>query len=240
VAVRRRTVGKSKEKKKPKQLTAWSFSRWHTYQRCPRKAKFAYIDKIPDPGGPAMRRGSEIHDVAEAYVKGTIEKTIPDSLELFEREFVKLRATPDVEVEKEWAFTNAWEPTGWFDPPAWCRMKIDVIELTTYRGKKVARIIDHKTGREREHHAKQFELYALGGFLMFDVETIITENWYLDQGEIVDRRFQAKEVHLLIELWNERTSEMLSDRFFPARGSITHDCRWCAYAKSKGGPCSRG
>jgi len=59
-------------RKAPSNITAWSFSRWNTYEQCPRKAKYQIIDRMPIEQNDAMRRGSIIHILAEMYVKNNL------------------------------------------------------------------------------------------------------------------------------------------------------------------------
>ena len=60
--------------KKPTTITSWSFSRYSVYILCALKAKFAFVDKIKEPGNDAMARGDAIHKQAEAYLKGTLAR----------------------------------------------------------------------------------------------------------------------------------------------------------------------
>lgn len=212
-------------------ITAWSFSRWSTHEGCPKQAYYKYVEKLPDPSGPAAQRGTDIHGEAENYVNGTIKK-LPESLNQFPKEFRDLRKGLDVRTEEQWAFTSSWRVTSWFAKDAWCRVKTDaaVVEEGS------ARIIDHKTGRIRDGYEKQLELYALSGFLKFpEVTEISGEIWYLDQGEIRDMIFTADEVPDLKRKWEGRTRAMLTATTFKERPG--HACRWCSFSKKKGGPC---
>ncbi len=44
-----------------------SFSRIDTYQNCPRKFRYAYIDRLPGRPGPHLSFGSSIHGALEAF-----------------------------------------------------------------------------------------------------------------------------------------------------------------------------
>ncbi len=44
-----------------------SFSRMDAYRNCPRKFRYAYIDRIPGVGSPALSLGSSIHDALEHF-----------------------------------------------------------------------------------------------------------------------------------------------------------------------------
>jgi hypothetical protein len=215
-----------------KKITAWSFSRWSTWSDCPRKAKYAFIDKLPQPEGKALVRGKTIHTGAEHYVNGT-RTTLIKELKAFRSEFKEVRDNPLATAEGEWSFRVDWTPTGWFSRDAWCRIKVDIDAPVT---DVTRRIIDVKTGKEYDSHAKQMELYALGAFKKYpDVKKVTTELWYTDGEEIVDQEYVRAEEDALQGLWERRTSRMLSDtRFTPNTGN---HCRWCPFSKGKGGPC---
>jgi len=216
---------------KPTQITSWSYSRYSLYEECPAKAKYKFIDKLPEPGNAAMERGNTIHKLAELYTKGEIKK-LPPELKLFKEEFAELKKSKPI-VEETWAFTSKWQKTTYNDWTGCAvRIKVDVAcpdDETLY-------VIDHKTGKPRDGYDAQLSLYALGGMLMFPKAKIIsTQLWYLDAGETVAKEYQADQLTSLMLDWDKRTRPMLSDtRFAPKPGN---GCRWCPYSKSKGGPC---
>ena len=224
-------------------ITAWSYSRWSTYQQCPFKAKLKFIDKKKEPGSKAMDRGSDIHSLAEGYVKGTV-KALPKELALFKSEFQKLRKLK-AEAELSITFRADWTPTTWDDwDGAWVRIKIDA--LTPPNKFKSITIIDHKTGKPRDGYMEQLELYALAGFLTYpQAEEARANLWYLDHGTIVgadadhnphgEGVYERKELPKLIKIWERRVTPMLNDtRFAPRPGPY---CVWCHFSKNKAGPC---
>jgi hypothetical protein len=215
----------------PQKITQWSYSRYACYRTCPAQAKYKHIDKLPDPGSPAMERGIAIHKLAEDYATGRL-KALPDELAKFKAEFADLKKR-DPLCEQEWAFTDKWEPTGWLDKDAWVRIKTDA----AYTLKGEGHVIDHKTGRVRlGEYAEQMELYALAGLLMFkDIRQVHTRLWFLDHGEQDTAMFVRKDIDALKRKWAARTKFMLADTRFAAKPG--NQCRWCPYSASKGGPC---
>jgi hypothetical protein len=214
-----------------KQITSWSYSRYSTYTACPAKAKYKFLDKLPEPPSAAMERGNTIHKLAEGYTKGLI-KTLPPELRLFENEFEELKKS-NPSVEESWAFTKDWLKTIWND---WAncalRIKIDahcVDGDTLY-------IIDHKTGKKREGYDEQLSLYAAPAPLLYPhIKKIFTQLWFLDSGETVTNEYDAKDAPKLRKDWDKKVVKMLNDtRFAPKPGN---ECRWCTFSKSKGGPC---
>ena len=223
-------------------ITAWSFSRWRDYEQCPFKASCKYIHKFKEPESPPMKRGTDIHKKAELYIKGLL-KDIPIELGFFEREFKKLRRV-EAEAEQSLAFDVDWQPTGWFDTNAWCRVKTDASALLF--GKRY--IVDYKTGKQYEEHADQLELYALAGFITYpEAEEVEAQDWYLDQppdcpDRITGESFLRKQVKELKDAWARRTRAMLTDTAFSPRPN--YGCRKCwlrrgngDFPGGKGGPC---
>ena len=94
-------------------LSAWSYSRWTKYGLCPAALAHNVFDKRKEPQNAAMARGESIHKEAELFVKGVIKK-LPKSLILQER-VLKENRDRGATAEEEWAFTNKWEPTEWWE-----------------------------------------------------------------------------------------------------------------------------
>ena len=148
-----------------KMIVAWSFSRLDTYLGCPQKAKFKFLDKLPEPPAPALERGSAIHKLCEGYLIGTI-KRLPKELKLFAEEFKALRKiAKHLQVEAELAFDKDWKPVGWFAYDCWCRIKVDLMYDDPYETDTRA-VTDWKTGKRPdradwlEPKLRQVTLYA--------------------------------------------------------------------------------
>lgn len=216
---------------KPTQITSWSYSRYATYEECPAKAKYKFIDKLPEPPAPAMERGNVIHKLAEEYTKGNIKK-LPKELKLFEENFKELKASKPL-VEETWAFTKEWKQTLWND---WKNCVVRIKVDAACKDGDTLYIIDHKTGKMRDGYSTQLSLYALGGALVFpEVKHINTQLWFLDSGDQLEEAYSAAAAPKLLKDWEKRTKPMLNDTRFAPKPS--HSCRWCPYSKSKGGPC---
>lgn len=221
-------------------ITAWSYSRLRDYKKCPQLAKFKYVEKIPEPGSPAMDRGNLLHGVLEKFVRGEL-KVLPAELKRHEtvlKEYRKRYKGGKIHVEQQWAFTDKWKETGWFDKDAWCRVKMDLCED---KG-EIVEGIDHKTGKFRpgEYDDQLFQ-YCVAMLLRFpnaqearatlvfhdvDVKTPPTL--------LLKRQFLEK---ALLRLERE-VEPMLNDtRFSPLPGP---HCRWCYQSKTKGGKCKVG
>ncbi|WP_157041923.1 RecB family exonuclease [Nitriliruptor alkaliphilus] len=75
-----------------------SFSRIETYANCPRKFRYAYVDKLPGRPGPHLSFGSSIHNALEAF---------------YDR---KLPACPSEEELLQFLY-DGWEHSGFADLP---------------------------------------------------------------------------------------------------------------------------
>lgn len=235
------------------QITSWSFSRYNTYQLCPLKAKLQFIDKIKEPPNPAMQRGADIHDMAEAFIKGTLTG-LPKELKKFAKLFRRLRrqykkAINGMVVEDTWAFTKDWDETTWNDwVGCWVRIKLDCAE---HEDGVTMVINDWKTGKFRleknEEYVEQLELYALTALLLHDhIEVVKPRLVYLDYGIIYPEPgsgdeliFTRDDIPRLKELWAKRVRPMLNDKAFAPRPNNL--CHWCFFRKSNqadgGGQC---
>lgn len=216
----------------PQQLKSWSYSRYSTYKECPAKAKYKYLDKLPEPPAPAMERGNAIHKLAEQYAKGELKK-LPQELIRFKDEFAELKASKPF-VENDWVFKQDWSQTVWNDwTGAWCRVKIDAACLD---GSDLY-IIDHKTGKLRTGYDEQLSLYAATATLVHPhVRNISTQMWFLDSGDVVEKSYSASEGKALLKGWEKKVKPMLNDTAFKPTPSADA-CRFCSFSKKKGGPC---
>jgi RecB family exonuclease len=232
---------------KAKHFTSWSFSRYSDWRKCPARAKYKHLDKLPEPESAAMNRGSEIHTLAEHFVQGK-KARLPGELKPLETEFKRLKAIykkkvfPMV-VEDQWAFTIAWEETRWNDwDKCWVRIKLD---LAHHEDASTVVVTDWKTGKFRDDQApeylEQLELYALSALLKFPhADSILPRLGYIDQGFLYPDEdspliYTRAQEPKLKKAWDKRVKPMMADRKFAPKPS--NACRWCAFSSAKGGPC---
>ena len=220
-------------------ITAWSYSRYADYKQCPLRFKLKYIDKLPEPGSPAMQRGSDIHKEGENYLiappaKGKKVTPVPASYLHFKEEMEQLRGL-DPLVEQQWGFTREWSPTGWFGKDTWLRIVCDVVVLYDDH---TCDLIDFKTGRKYDTNEEQVELFSSGVFMKFpQIEMVTTRLWYVDQprdNEVI-REYTRDDFERIRKEWEQKIVPMFKDkRFAPTPND---KCKWCSFAKAKGGPC---
>ena len=218
-------------------VTSWSYSRYADYKQCPAKFKYKHIDKLPDPGSPAMERGNKIHKMAEDYVRAKLDD-VPPELQNVAGELAFLR-DQFATAEEQWGFRNSWEwigREGWFGADVWARAKTDVRLLydddTLLLG-------DWKTGKMYFSNEEQIELFALFGYRRFPFVTEVdTRLWYTDspaEENEVQRVYKATDLELIQKDWTKKVRPMFADkRFAPTPND---KCGWCPFSKGKGGPC---
>lgn len=209
----------------PIRISAWSFSRWSTYEQCPLKAKLQFIDRLKTASSPALEKGLLFHSNCEFYLKGII-KTVPPLLKTFKKELTALRKAK-AQSEVEWTLTKDWRVTTWFSKDAWLRLKIDALERVS---PTTLRVIDWKTGKIREEHTEQLGLYALAAFMVEPhVNEVIAELWYFDNGHVTSLTFMREELDQLREDWLDATQAMLNDEEFAP--TPNRYCAWCDFSQ---------
>lgn len=224
-------------------IPAWSFSRLDDFESCPLKAKYKYIDKIPEPPlvvpegkeEHPLVRGRRIHDQADMFVTKNIELT--DDLQTFRESFHELRTAyrerpEDVYVEQQWAFTQDWQKTGWFSLDTWGRVILDCGLITD----DTMRVIDYKTGKKYPpKHSQQGQLYGLVASLRHpEVERFKTEFWYVDSGEVLEREYSRIQLQIFKDDFHQRALTMTTcTDFYPKPSAFA--CRFCPYSTSEQG-----
>lgn len=233
----------------PKKITAGSFSRWDVYAQCPLRAKYKFIDKIPEPPSDAMERGAKFHSTIEYYLKGATSR-LPaeynakalDNIYKTIRDKRKKQPTA-VHIEGEWAYRSDWTPTGWFDSDCWLRIKVDCAVVDREGDTVTARIYDWKTGkfwqRDQGKYQLQLELYALGALLNHQDASSVTvtpELVYVDVGMRHSvGAFTKADLPRLKKEWGQRFKPMFADAKFAPKPN--EKCRWCQFSVAKNGPC---
>lgn len=217
-------------------LTAWSHSRRHDYDECPAKAKFKYLDKVPEPSSPALERGSSIHKECEAFGTGRIKK-LPPALARFAEEFTELaKIRKHLHTETQLAVDARWRPCDWFARETWLRVVLD-LWYDDPRDPTRRVVIDYKTGKVRPQNVDQLDLYAPAVFAHAPplVEVVDAQLWYLDEGHVDARTYTRADAERLKPRHEQSVKRMLTDTTFkPNPGQA---CRFCTYQHGKGGPC---
>jgi hypothetical protein len=239
----------------PKVFTAWSYSRYRDFKKCPLFAKLKHLDKVPEPDSPAMARGTAIHKLAEDYLLGKLKK-VPGDLRPLAGHFQAARKWPGLLCEEQWCFDKNWSPVYVPSKPfnlfnasewaafrsVWLRVKMDLhVRVQATEGSALI-VVDHKTGKFREYeqasYAEQQEIYGMGGLLKYpDVDVVAPRMWYIDEGiqHGEDVLYPRADLPRLRKLWEQRVRPMFTEtRFRPRQND---KCKWCPYGKEASGHC---
>jgi hypothetical protein len=230
---------------KPKELgdvRAWSYSALKVFEECPYRTYISRVKGIKEPSGPAADRGTQIHQLAEDYVNGTIGE-LPKELKKFKDEFEELRELfidAKAELEGEWGFDIDWAPVGWMQKETWVRIKLDAL---VQEDETSARVIDYKTGKKWGNeiaHGQQGLLYAIGTFFRYtNLEFVQTEFWYLDKGETTKKSYTREQAMVFAPGFHARAIKMTTEKQFnptPSKDS----CRWCSFRQGDEPECQWG
>jgi hypothetical protein len=187
-----------------------------------------------------MERGAAIANASERYLK-KLDKQLVQELQTFKDEYKWLRDQKTLFVEEQWGLNDKWEPVAWNDwTNCWSRVKIDIGWQTDDGG---VHIRDGKTGKFRpEKNAEylmQLDLYSAAAVSYFPNATYVeVALWYTDQDTQFPEQpleISADEARGKQKEWDKRVKKMLAEkRFDPTPSSA---CQWCAFSKSRGGPC---
>lgn len=217
----------------PGPVPAWSYSVLSDFEKCQYKTYLAKVQKIKAESNEAANRGTGIHELAEAWIKGELEE-LPKDLAKFTDDFDSLRAgyvEGDVLVEDPWGFDIDWNSCDWWAPEIWCRVKLDayVIENSTS-----AMVIDFKTGRKDGNeiaHSTQAQLYTIAAFMRKpELEYVACEFWYLDKGQKLKKSYTREHAMMFLPRWIERATKLTTCTEFIPNPSM-YSCKWCPYSK---------
>lgn len=207
---------------------SWSLSSLGTWEQCPLKYKFKYLDKIPDKPSDAASRGTNNHALIEAFLKGEVE-LLPSALSFYQQFLTGLKLYP-IFPEHKIAVNAEWQLVNWND--GWLRC---VLDLKLKDGTGVV-IYDWKTGKIYDDHNQQKELYAIAASVEDPEATRVRAvHVYLDLNKHTERTYERSELVFSRRKWEARVAKMQADSTFIP--NPTWKCRFCAFSRFKGGPC---
>jgi hypothetical protein len=216
--------------------TAWSYSRYETWARCPLQFKFKFVDKLKEAGSPAMDRGSVIHLSAAHFCTGQADAIDPAFMQ--HKQILKLaeeiRAHPseDKDIEQQWGYTATFAPTGWFGGDTWFRSILDagvVYEDMHYEA------VDWKTGKRYGSNDDQVETQALAVMKRNPMVVHVTTRLaYVDSGDQVFAEFPATHMEKIAAKWQKKVTPMFADEIYAPRPN--DKCRFCTWRRSGDSP----
>ena len=142
-------------------IFSWSHTSIQTFKTCPAQYAAKYFYKtVKFKENEAAAWGNEVHKGAELLLKGEEYKNdkVTELVMPYVTFFNKVQAESGCErqVELEICISDKWKPTGWFDPDAWGRGKLDLVHI----GGRAAHIYDWKTGKFK-HDEAQLKIFCV-------------------------------------------------------------------------------
>lgn len=216
-----------------KRPSHFSWSSLEKFEQCPRAWKHKYLDRLPDPKGPALERGIRVHEALEVALK--TKDAAPTFGGGWLASIVELYRSFGAEAEQSYYVDRDWneispDPIKFMPDGTYTMAKLDV--LSTRDGF----FADWKTGKVyADKHEQQAELYAtvlakVTGRKRWDVDLV-----YVDQGIHEPLAFEIDDVDDAIARWDARARPLFEATEFPKKPSKL--CDWCAFRRDKGGPC---
>jgi CRISPR/Cas system-associated exonuclease Cas4 (RecB family) len=212
----------------------WSYSRLGDYEKCARLYKYRHIDRLPEPKGEALSRGIAIHEEVEQYLFG--KAPLPSKFDAFKAYIEEVKNKPGLIVEELWGLTREWVACAPKSPLVWWRGKLDAYWRD---GVTSASVVDWKTGRVYDSNTDQMKMYAAAVMSREpEVEEVAVSLVYFDQKEEHTEVYYRDRLDYVRGQFTSRAGRMEEDKTFDPKPGPA--CRWCAFRKSKGGPCSEG
>jgi len=215
-------------------MRPWSYSRLSCYESCPLQYQYRYVEALPSPrpSSAAASRGSDIHELCEAYLKDEL-KMYPPEIQKVSSHAMMLKTKKAI-PEQRLAVNDKWEPAEWDDKDVYMRGIIDVI----YTEDGVVHVQDWKTGQIYDSHKDQLSSYvAIAAAHHPEAKEYRVRAIYIDQGvvsvPVTTTSDRVKPIRLLLD---GRIQAAEADTIFPTRSGSA--CKWCDYSRKFNGPCS--
>jgi hypothetical protein len=187
----------------------WSYSSATTFEKCPKQYYHLYVAKDikQDPNQKHFLYGNAVHKAAEEYVRDGVP--LPEKFKEFQSIIDKLLEIPgEKHCELRLGLTKTLEPCGFFDDNVWWRGAVDLMILD--KDKKLATIIDYKTGKSSEYaDTKQLGLLSLAIFKHFpEVEKIKAGLIFLVCKDIIKQEYNNTNISDIFAEWSRLIQRM--------------------------------
>lgn len=204
-----------------------SYSAIKLYENCPlRYYRQRVIKDVVDEGGEASIYGARVHELLEKRLAENAE--LPQEVARYEPLCQSVESLysqgGELHVEKELVLTEELKATGWWEPDAWLRSKLDILVLLGDN----AIVMDWKTGKRRAD-SFQMEMFAAQVFKHYpEVKEVKTSLVWLKSMALDTDTYQREDAN---DLWNgimsriRRIYESLEHDNWPAKPSGL--CRFC-------------
>jgi hypothetical protein len=181
-----------------KKQPAWSFSSLTAFETCPKRYYHLRVAKdIVDTPHESTVWGQDVHKHLEN--RAVHATPLPPAISKYETLVKPILDSPGEKlVEKQFAITRDFRPTGWSSPDTWYRGVVDigVISATGYK----ALLLDWKTGK-RKNNPDQLKLFAGLAFAHYPEVKIVTTGFVWLKENKIDKTSYPREAVPMI--WGE-------------------------------------
>lgn len=209
-----------------------------TYEKCPRRFKYQYVDKLPqlpeDTATSPLVRGRRVHSEIELYIKGEGQLTHEIKPFVEQLDYAReLFVDGVVNVEESWLHGEDWQPCEKKDVWLWAVLDLCIRD----EAEKTIVVVDHKTGKAAKkivEYVQQGQLYAALAALRYKwVQTIYVEFWCIDDKEIRLFEYTREEALRFLTYFQNRVNRLYAEKYYPPRPNIMH-CSYCPFGKKHG------
>jgi len=207
----------------------WSPSSLAAFETCAWRFYLTRTKQASEQANAANTEGNRQHKVLELALKG--EEGLPNQYTRYQPIIDRLAAQPGIkQAERNFALTASFTPTGYWQPDAWVRGKIDV----TIAQPKVAWVFDYKSSKIKDDE-DQAKIYAGVAFAENpQVAKVHTGYIWLAHNKVTPRTFTRGEVPII---WQEFTHRVKRMEYAAARNDFPPKpsglCReWCPVGKA--------
>lgn len=217
-----------------------SYSSMATFKQCPAKYKFAYIDRVEVqdlPPGPALTRGTAVHESVDDYILGKSEFLHPDIHAGYGQFMMGLRENnTDLRPEYKWGITWEFEKCDYKDPRAMLHGYIDLLIVPDDPEANLP-LYEWKTGGKYiKDHLNQVHMYSVAMLAHFperkEVDAIIT--WF-DHKDFKQVTYPQSMMFEYRPALRAEVGTIADATRFPPMPSFK--CQWCKFSRHNGGPC---
>jgi len=237
-------------------LVSMSYSRMDTYDSCPAKYYYTYIQKEDRVFGPAATMGNVLHNVLEDVVGSKLEEEnmlqlMHEHRDVLDPEHQIGEVLMDAGKEMLIEFIDRHEGEKFdvigkelpFELVIGSGLVIGYIDLVVRDKDGTIRIIDYKSGKfevaaKRIHENLQVGLYALAASLMYPDTPIYAELYYLRTGRRKGHLFSPEDLEEVYEQVLVKVNSIINDRNFPTTNNPRTCISMCDF--SKNGVCKIG
>ncbi len=260
-----------------RKFAPWSFSKMEAAEMCPAQFGHKHITKTGAAPAPSDTKiGIVAHEILEHRAGGTTQpeakklalaknpltdgeletlKTLNENMEAFLKRFdifCRNEGVTDVLREKDWAFDDTYNKTGFFDKTVYFRGKLDLGAVTRNRD---LFFIDHKAGAVKklaDDRVKREQLHSYAVLALINIPDLAGVRGGINflQADTPEQQVQwgdyvpATRVRELYVSWLfnriNRAADNLLEPFEarPAKGRMKRDnrpgfpCGWCSYQAS--------